>query len=88
MGYWDGMYGYGVGPSFIGPLGMLLWFIFWVLVIILVADLLRRFWGGSKRGSWDGWKSSSALDVLKERYAKGEIDTAEYEERKKTLLEE
>jgi uncharacterized membrane protein len=39
-----------------------------------------------------GWGSygfgESAMDVLNKRYAKGEIDQEEYEERKRTLTQE
>jgi uncharacterized membrane protein len=61
-----------------------------ILVVILVCILIYYFarsssgqdpltvpWGDSTR---------SALQILNERYAKGEIQKEEYEERKATLL--
>ena len=45
---------------------------------------------GSKRccgmGAWGG--QDDAVSVLRDRYAKGEIDRQEYEERKHVLLED
>ena len=80
---WD--YGYAHpmmwgGYGFMGALGSLLWVILIILVIVLAIRWLRH--GTPRRGAW---MSSSALDILKERYAKGEMTTAEYEERKKAL---
>jgi putative membrane protein len=52
-----------------------------VLMIIVVSRLLpprhRRDRGGN----------DAALDLLKQRFARGEIDRTEYEERRKILLE-
>ncbi len=52
--------------------------LFWILVIavIIIAIVLL-----SKKHT----KPVSALDVLKERYAKGEINKAEFEQKKKDL---
>lgn len=63
------------------------WIIGIVLVVVLVIALGRggilQKRAGSAVGSDTG---SSAMETLKNRYAKGEIDQAEYEE-KKTELE-
>jgi putative membrane protein len=54
--------------------------IFWVVVISFVVWAVRRFSGhpGMSGGS-------SALDIAKERYAKGEISHEEFEKIKKNL---
>jgi len=51
---------------------------FWVLIIALIALLLRR-----RSHHYDG---NSAMDILKDRYAKGEITKQQYEEMKKDLM--
>ena len=69
---WDGGYG------FIG-LGMMI--LFWGAIILLVVWAIRALSdGGSRKG-----RSSSALEILQERLARGEIDTEEYQARKKAL---
>ncbi len=71
---WGG--GYGMGYGLVGGLMMVL---FWVILIGLIV-IAVRWWteqGSSKR--------SSALEILQERLAKGEIDPKEYAERKKAL---
>ena len=73
---WD-TYGFGIGWSFMWIFMLL----FWVLVILGIFALIR--WlaqGGESRNG------GRALDILKERYAKGEIDKKEFEERKKDLI--
>lgn len=55
--------------------------LFWGGLIALVVLLLRRSGGSSDRGSRD------PLDLLKERYARGEIDEAEYRTRRQVLEE-
>ena len=56
-------------------------FIFWAAVILLIVWLVREVRGGDAKRH----QSKSALDVLGERYAKGEIDKKEFEEKKKDL---
>ncbi len=72
--YVDHMYGWGLG-------GGLMMLIFWVLVVVLVFWLAKEFGRTSESSS-----RSSTLDILKERYAKGEIDKKEFEEKKKDLI--
>ncbi|MDL5503872.1 MAG: SHOCT domain-containing protein, partial [Candidatus Methanoperedens sp.] len=56
--------------------------IFWILVIIGLVLLIKYLWGGgrTKRGE------ESALEILKKKYARGEISKEEFEEKKKDLL--
>jgi len=71
------MDGYGMGYG-IGIIGL----IFSILVIIGLVLLIKYLWesGGAKR------EQESALEILKKRYARGEINKEEFEEKKKDLL--
>lgn len=71
---WGG--GYGMGYGLFGGLMMVL---FWVILIGLIV-IAVRWW--MEQGSG---KRSSALEILQERLARGEIDPKEYAERKKAL---
>jgi putative membrane protein len=76
------MYGYGYGQYF--PFFHIFKIVFWVLLIVLLVKFLK--YGGSRR-RWRDWhENDRALDILNERYAKGEIDKADYEQRKKDLM--
>ncbi len=63
-----------------GMIGMVL---FWVLIILGIVVLVRRA-GGSPASSGTP-ASKSALDMLTERYARGEIEKQEFEEKKRDL---
>lgn len=81
MGYYNNFIG---GFGLFGPLFMI---IFWGLIIWVVVMLVR---GSSHSGhccrSSDSDGKGKALDILKERYAKGEIKKDEYEQKKKDLV--
>jgi putative membrane protein len=68
------------GNMFIGPMMMLLMIVVVVAAAIFVLKLFGH--GGQGNGSTT---HDRALAVLGERFAKGEIDKTEYEDRKKTL---
>ena len=74
-----GDYGWGWGMGF-GMIGMVL---FWVLVILGIVILVKWIAGSSSSASQPPAKT--ALDILKERYARGEIDKQEFEEKKRDL---
>ncbi len=66
---------WGMGWAVFGVMHLLWW-----VVVIAVAIAVVRAIGGRGRRDRD-----SALEILRERYARGEIDAAEFEERKKQL---
>jgi putative membrane protein len=73
---------------FFGPLMMIL---FVATVVVLVAFALRWLTGhGLERSHGAGHTltsppSRTPLDILKERFARGDIDKAEFEERRRVL---
>lgn len=75
----DAGWGWGWGMGF-GMFGMVL---FWALVIYGIVVLVRRS-GGSSAPSGPP-TSKSAHDVLNERYARGEIDKREFDEKRRDL---
>ncbi|MEU5387806.1 MULTISPECIES: SHOCT domain-containing protein [Kitasatospora] len=76
----DGWSGHGPGPW------VLVFPLFWLLVVVLVVTVLRRsVW---RRRGWCGGGEHAPLAVLGRRYAQGEIDEAEYRERRGVLTEE
>ncbi len=62
-----------------GVLMMLFWIPFLIFIIWLVVRLVQRENSPSEKGK------SRALDIAKERYAKGEITRVEFEQIKKDL---
>ena len=75
----DGMYGYGMGWGWFGPILMIA---FWVLVILGIVYLVKALAGGRMSTST---KEETALDILKKRYARGEIDAEEFARKKRDL---
>ena len=74
-GHW-GDYGHGWGMGF----GMLL---FWGVLIVAIVVLGKYIWGSGTCAGRDHQKS--ALDMLKERYVRGEIEREEFEQKKRDL---
>lgn len=64
--------------------GAFMMLLFWGGLIVLVWFIARA----AARSGWrrpDGEVSRTALDILKERYARGEISKAEYEEMRRDI---
>ncbi len=77
---WGGWGGYGGWGPWVGGVFML---VFWAAVITGLVFLIRYLVRlGRERGEGS---SSSALEILKRRYAQGEIDKKEFEDKRKDL---
>jgi putative membrane protein len=68
---WWGAWGLGM---------MWMMFIFWILVIVALVVVIR--WLSSKGKAS---RTDSALEILRQRYARGEINRDEFEAKKKDL---
>lgn len=74
MGYWgNGM----LGGEFWGGIGMIF---VWVGVIFFAVWIIREVAGGRKEND-----KKDPLEILRERYAKGEMTKEEFESKKKDL---
>lgn len=61
--------------------GLIVSAIFWILLIALVIWIVRTLTTGQQRNASGG----TARDILKKRYARGEIDRDEYLEKMRDL---
>lgn len=74
MGNWGHMMGYGYGGGF-------MWILFLALIGVVIYILLQS----SKSKDSNGSVIETPLDILKKRYAKGEINKEEFDRMKKDI---
>lgn len=74
-GHMGGDMGWGFGGIFM--------ILVWVVVIVAIVALARGLFGCPSSSGWP--RKKSALDALKERYARGEIGKEEFEQKKRDL---
>jgi putative membrane protein len=75
------MFGWGFGMF-----GMFFMLVFWGLIIAGVVLVVRWLIEQGRRGGGAAPEAESALDILKKRYARGEIGKEEFEAKKRDLL--
>lgn len=77
MSDWNHFGGWGMG------FGIVFMVLFWALVILGIAALIRWLLTQSSPGRRS--RDKTPLETLQERYARGEIDREEYEQKKHDL---
>jgi putative membrane protein len=77
----SGMMG-GWGMGWFGGIFMI---VFWILILVGLVFLIKWVVQSTSRGQARGSSSNRSLEILKERYARGEIDKTEFEEKRKVL---
>ncbi len=61
--------------------GWMMMVIWWVIIIAAVAVVIKSF----SQPKWQYPREDSAIEILKKRYARGDISKEEFEEKKKEL---
>jgi putative membrane protein len=89
-GGYGGYGGWGMGSGMMGGYGMgwfggILMIVFWILIIVGLVFLIKWLIQSTGRDKTTGGGGGRSLEILKERYARGEIDKEEFESKKKDL---
>ncbi len=88
---WGDHHGWGMGPGMMGWgygmgwVGMILMAAFWIAVIVGIVFLIRWLVVSTRTGGHAARAEDSPLEILKRRYARGEINREEFEEKKRDL---
>lgn len=84
--------GYGMGPGMMGWeyygmgwIGMIIMLVFLIVVILGIVYLIKWIVHSIGRDNRRTKSEDSPLDILKKRYARGEIQKEEFEEKKRDL---
>lgn len=74
---------WGMNYGFMGAMSGVFSFVLWVIIFVVIFKVIRHVRRG---GHWHKiWGEKDAMEILRERYAKGEINNEEFEEKKKNL---
>jgi len=89
-GGYGGYGGWGMGSGMMSGYGMgwfggIVMILFWILILVGLVFLIKWLIQSTGRDKTSGSDGNRSLEILKERYAKGEIDKQEFESKKKDL---
>jgi len=76
-GFCPSMFGFGI-------FGLLIQIFFAILVISIIVSIIRRV-RGHRHSKCCGWHGNDSVEIIRERYAKGEITKEQFESMKKDL---
>ena len=82
MGPWMWTWGFHMGWFSIILMGL-----FWIAVIVAILFLIRWLIVSTNHRNRETRSKDSALEILRIRYAKGEINKEEFEEKRKDLVQ-
>jgi len=91
LAQWRGHGGWHMGPGMMGWgygtgwLGMILMAAFWIAVIVGIVFVIRWLVVATGTAGRKSSSEDSPLEILKRRYARGEINKEEFEEKKSDL---
>jgi putative membrane protein len=74
-----------MGDGFGWGVGMLVMALFWLLFAAALVWIVRAVWDRRAVREGPGPHPESPLEILQRRYARGEIDRAEFEEKRRDL---
>ena len=84
---WGGHMGPGMmGGWGMGWFGFIFMLIFWGLVIVGLVLLIRWLVQTTRKDTGPAQGGSRAMEILKERYARGEVEQEEFEQKKQDLV--
>ncbi|WP_434351793.1 SHOCT domain-containing protein [Trichococcus flocculiformis] len=72
------------GYNMMGGWGIFMMIILVILIVIIVYAVMKLVQGGSNAGTTSNSRDE-ALEILNQRYAKGELSDEEYQQKKKIL---
>lgn len=75
--YYGDMFGWGLG-------GGIMMIIFWAVIILSIVWIVKEV--GGRNNSDKTHRGKSAIEILEERYAKGEITKEQFESMKKDII--
>jgi putative membrane protein len=82
----DGYDGYGMGPGMMGGYGygyggMFMWILFLILLGVVIYFIIQN----TRSKNLEGQSRETPIDILKKRYAKGEITKEDFDRMKNEL---